>query len=822
MTEPCFHCGAVLTADARHAVRFRDQWRRVCCGGCEAAANLILSQGLERYYEFRTPAPRSPGVTTAVREWQAFDREAALMRYTHLRADGTRELSLRIGGLHCAACGWLIENSLSGLAGVCELQFEPVIARAELRYDPRQVNLSVLLGRIHTLGYDPQPLSFNGVGGDGSLQRRELLRRLGVAAFGMMAVMTYATSLYAGAIEGMTPDLEGLLRLVSLVVATPVVLYAAQPFFAGAWRGLRAGVLTMDLPVALSIGLAYVWSVIATLRGSGAVYFDSAVMFTFFLLLGRYIELTLRTRSGMEQDALARLLPQAALRMCGSAGERVLPEELRVGERVRVFPGERIPADGVIVSGHSELDESLLTGESAPRPCAAGAPVIAGTLNLSDLLEVRVTRVGQDSTLAAMTRLLGQARAARPRLASSADRVAAWFVAAVLLLSVSAGIWWWQEDPARAFPVALAVLVVTCPCALSLATPAALAAASARLARGGVLVARSRALENLVHADCVVFDKTGTLTAGEPRIERMQLLSERADEASCRAIAAALEGHSGHPIARAFVGAASTIALKEVTLEPSCGLQGRAGAACYRIGHEAYVRAGCSGREAAPEVPLSGGEVVLGDGQGLLAAFTLADPLKADARATIAELRCLGLTPVIASGDAEPTVRGIAAQLEIGTAHAALDSPGKLALLRSCQRAGQRVVMVGDGVNDAPVLAAADVSVALGAGTDLAKVTADLILLGDCLAPLTLAVVTARRTLRVIHQNMAWAVLYNAAAVPLALGGWLEPWMAAVGMSGSSLLVVLNALRLLRAAPSPARAVPSTGLAVAAVSGAPA
>jgi len=330
------------------------------------------------------------------------------------------------------------------------------------------------------------------------------------------------SSLYAGAMAGMTPDLEQLLRLVSLVVSTPVVLYAAQPFFAGAWRGLRARILGMDLPVALSIGLAYTWSAIATLRGTGSVYFDSAVMFTFFLLLGRFIELTLRARAGRENDALARLLPDAAVRVREAGTERVLPEELCVGDRVRVFAGERIPADGEIVNGQSELDESLLTGEAAPRSRGKGGAVIAGTLNLSSVLELQVTRVGQDSTLAAIRRLLVQARAARPRLASSADRVAAWFVAAVLVLSIAAGAWWWHADPARAFPIALAVLVVTCPCALSLATPAALAAASARLARGGILVARGRALENLVRADYVVFDKTGTLTVGEPRIARVQ------------------------------------------------------------------------------------------------------------------------------------------------------------------------------------------------------------------------------------------------------------------------------------------------------------
>jgi P-type Cu2+ transporter len=803
MTERCFHCEAPIAGDAV-VVQVEGQARPVCCEGCAAAARLILAEGLGRYYQFRS-APAGAPPRPSGRHWQTFDREAALRRYTHERADGTRELSLRIEGLHCAACAWLIESSLAQQPGVREIHVNPGSARAEARFDPEHVSVSQLLARIETLGYRPQPLSFT-TGGetDWNLQRRVMLQRLGVAAFGMMGVMTYSASLYAGAMEGIAADLEQLLRFVSLVVATPVVLFAAQPFFAGAWRGLRSRTLGMDLPVALSIGSAYLWSVCSTLRGRGAVYYDSAVMFTFLLLLGRYIELALRTRSGMEHDVLARLLPESALRIGGTEVERVLPDELVAGDAVRVLAGERVPADGEIVSGRTEIDESLLTGESAPRVRQTGDAIIAGTMNLGGVIEMRVARVGQDSTLAAMARLLEQARAARPRIASGADRVAGWFVAVVLVLAVLAGIWWWHVDPARAFPVALAVLVVTCPCALSLATPAALAAATTRLARGGLLVARGRALENLVHADRVVFDKTGTLTFGEPRIAEVRLLAPRAERARCLAIAAALERHSEHPIARAFAAVTPASGLTAVSVEGGRGLEGTLGTVRYRIGRADYVSAG----NGAPQ---ESGAVILGDGEGALAAFILSDQVRADVPGTVAQLRTLGLTPIIASGDQAQAVRAAArglGELMVRDGQSAAD---KLALVRALQGEGHRVVMVGDGVNDAPVLAAADVSVAVGSGTDLAQVSADMVLLGETLAPLALGVVTARRTLRVIHQNMTWAVLYNLAAVPLAMGGYLAPWMAAVGMSASSLLVVLNALRLLggraprvRAAPLPA------------------
>ena len=508
----CFHCGGPLGSGADCSVRIEGIPRQMCCAGCEAAARLILSQGLERFYAFREAGALRP--PDATRQWSIFDRAAALRRYTHELPNGARELSLEIEGLHCAACAWLIERSLGREAGVHEIHVNPSGARAELRFDPRCVPLSRLLERIRALGFVPRPLSFAGGAAPGTAERRAALQRLGVAGFGMMQLMTYAVSLYAGVIQGMTLELQQLLRFVSLAVATPVVLYSAQPFFVSAWRSVRAGTPGMDVPVALSIAAAYLWSAWATLRGRGTVYYDSAVMFTFFLLLGRYVEMSLRHRSGMQQDALVRLLPDSVLRLTGDEAERVTPDELHAGERVRVLPGERVPADGVIDSGSTEVDESLLTGESAPRARRSGDALLAGTLNLTGALEMRVTRVGPDSTLAEISRLLERAHAARPRIADLADRVAGGFVASVLLLAVLVGLYWLHADAARAFPTVLAVLVVTCPCALSLATPAALAAGTTRLARAGLLVTRGRALERLARADRIVFDKTGTLTRG--------------------------------------------------------------------------------------------------------------------------------------------------------------------------------------------------------------------------------------------------------------------------------------------------------------------
>jgi P-type Cu2+ transporter len=806
----CFHCGQALSGLTPHTVMVEGAARSVCCAGCEAAANLIMAQGLQRYYQFRD-APLKPPRGEA-HNWTIYDRDAALRRYTHRDESGERDVLVQVEGMHCAACAWLIENSLRRVDGVTGIEVNPSSARAALRFDPGRVSLGRLLQSIHTLGYVPHPLAFGSGDGDWSAERRSALQRLAVAGFGMMQVMTYAVSLYAGALQGIAPNLEHLLRFVSLLVSTPVVLYAAQPFFIGAWRALRAGTLGMDVPVALSIGAAYAWSVAATLRGSGTVYFDSAVMFTFFLLLARFIEMSLRHRSGLTHEAMTRLLPDSAMRLKGDGAERVMPEELIAGDRVRVLAGERIAADGEVLCGRTEVDEALLTGESLPKPREPGDPLIAGSVNLSGVIEMRVTHVGQDSTLAAVARLLERAHAARPAIADIADRVAAWFVAAVLLIAALVALYWLRVDAARAFPIVLAVLVVTCPCALSLATPAALAGGTARLARGGLLVARTRGLEVLARADCIVFDKTGTLTQGQPQLDEVRLLDDAAGRDHCLRLAATLERHSDHPIARAFADLTELpAAVRDVQIRIGEGVEACVDGALYRIGRASFVL-GISGAAPAPRVGADAASdmalalpartrVFLGSRNGLLAEFLLTDAIRSDARATLTQLQRLGLEPVIASGDRIEVVADVARHLGGLASHHDFRAEDKLALVQSLQRSGRVVAMVGDGVNDAPVLAGANVSIAIGGGTELAKVSADMVLLGSALAPLAAGIETARRTLGVIRQNMWWAVLYNAIAVPIAAAGWLAPWAAALGMSASSLLVTLNAMRLLRASP---------------------
>jgi Cu2+-exporting ATPase len=793
--EPCFHCGEPVLSGDRYRVRIDGRERAVCCPGCRAVAEFIRDSGLEDYYDFRTEPGLKPEAAepAAVRpEWLAFDRPALQERLSAELPEGRREVTLLVEGVRCAACSWLIERAAGNLNGVEEIQVNPATARARVIWQPATLPLSRLLDTLARLGYRPHPVTPEAATGIALKERRAAMRRLVVAGLGMMQVMTYAVSLYAGAWQGMSDEIREFLRLVSMVVATPVLIYSGAPFFVGAWRDLAARRPGMDVPVALALALAYGASLYNGLRGSGEVYFDSVTMFVFFLSLGRFVEMSARHRAGDVADALARLSPSTALRLEAGAAEPVpvALAELAPGDRLLVRSGDPFPADGVVSRGRAEVDESLLTGESRSVQRAPGETVVGGSLNVGDPVEMTVERTGQDTVLSHMTRLLDRAQASRPALARSADRLARWFVAGVLVTAAGVATFWWLKDPAMAFPTALAVLVVTCPCALSLATPTALTAATSRLAALGLLVTRGDALEKLARADRLVLDKTGTLTEGRVRIAEVRPLRD-VPAARCRRLAAALEVGSEHPIARAFEDPAGLVAT-DVRVLPGRGVEGTVAGRGYRLGSPDFIAS------AAVALPPDA-SVLLSDDDGPLAAFVLADPLRTDAAATVDAVRRRGLGIEILSGDVAPIVTRIAGEVGIRDWRAALRPADKLARIRELQEAGSKVAMVGDGINDAPVLAGADVSIAMGEGAPLAQSSADMILLGRTLAPLALGLDVAGRTLAVIRQNLAWALSYNAVALPLAATGHVAPWMAAIGMSASSLVVVLNSTRLGRA-----------------------
>jgi Cu2+-exporting ATPase len=638
------------------------------------------------------------------------------------------------------------------------------------------------------------------------LERRSALKRLAVAGFGNMQVMMFAVPLYFGEAGGMDPAMREYMRLVSMLVSVPVALYAGWPFYQGAWHALRARSISMDVPVSLGIMLAFVASVWNALTGRGEVYFDSVTMFVFFLGLGRYIEMIARHRAGSVADALARLAPMTARRIRDGAAEDVQAVELAVGDELVVRTGEVFAADGTVLEGEGRVDESMLTGESAAVAKPPGAPVRQGTHNLGSPLRVRVTAVAGNTVLSGIVALLERAQAERPRLAKAADRAAAWFLGRILVGAAVVFAVWWFVDPSRAFSATLAVLVVTCPCALSLATPTALAAATAALARRGVLVAHTDAIESLSKATRVLWDKTGTLTRGLVRVEEVHLLGP-ITTAQALGWAASLEQLSEHPIARAFaVPGEATRRAGTVEVHAGQGLEGRIEGRRLRIGTRGFA-AGLSAAGAAAPTPQvddasdadpSASRVYLGDETGLLAGFGLTDPLRPEAARCVADLAALGLPSEIVSGDEPAAVARIAGRCGIATHAARLAPQDKLTHLKELQDGGSVVVAVGDGINDAPLLRGADVAVAMGRGSALAQTSADLILVRDSIEELPRTVELARRTQRVIRQNLAWSIGYNLAALPLAALGFVPPWLAAIGMSLSSVVVVLNAMRLSR------------------------
>ncbi|KGI78378.1 hypothetical protein LF63_0105490 [Oleiagrimonas soli] len=725
--------------------------------------------------------------------------------HVRMHAADRAEVVVLVDGMRCAACGWLIERALGAEPGVREVGVNAPARRVRLVFDPRDTPLSHLLTALARLGYDPHPLDLAALDALRQRESRDALKRLVVAGLGTMQAMMYAVALYAGQFDGMDVATRDFFRWLGFLVTTPVVLYAARPFFAGALRELRARHLSMDTPVALAIALIYLASLIATLGRSGEIYFDSVSMFVLFLLGARYVEMRARHRAGDLVDALARLQPATAERVAdGGGSETVGVHELQAGDRVRVAAGAGVPADGVLLDSACHVDESLLTGESTPRRRLCGDTLMAGTLLQDGPVELRVTQVGADTVLAGIVRMITRAASDKPALARVADEHARRFVLRTLALTALTAAAWSVFDPARAFDAAIAVLVISCPCAFALAVPAALTRAVAVLARRGVLVVDGDALERLAQVDTVVFDKTGTLTV--PALDRARSEARRGDLDAALRIAAALEQASTHPLARALRAAAGDATLptvRERHENAGAGVEGVIDGMRYRLG-----RADWNG-ETDDE------RLVLCDQHGTLARFAMHERPRVEAAATVAALHDADLHVVLLSGDRRERVARIAEALDIDDWQAEATPADKLAGLHRLRQEGGVVAMVGDGINDAPVLAGADVAVALGSGAALAQASSGLLLAGDRLDRLLQARTVAREMLAATRRNLRWAIGYNLAAVPLAALGLVPPWLAAIGMSASSLLVLLQSLRIGRRSTQPA----STGkTTVAAVS----
>ena len=761
----------------------------------------------------RPPAPADAGrgdpawtLLDEQDEWLEFSRPADAAE------PGVWESTVVFEGMHCAACAGTIEQALRATPGVRAADVSAASHRGRVVWDESATQPSRWMNAVLRTGYRPLP-AHDALATERRLaETRKMTWRLGVAGLCMMQVMMYATPTYFTAPGEIEPDLVNLLRWAQWVLSVPVVLFSCQPFFRNAWLDLKLRRVSMDLPVALGMLITFVVSSLGTFEPAGVfgreVYFDSLTMFVFFLLTGRWLELRLRDRTAGALEALMHRLPDSVQRRnAAGAWERVSVRRIRAGDVLQVLPGEAFPADGVLINGQTLADEALLTGESTPLARAVGERVIAGSHNLSAPVEMRVEQAGGDTRYAQIVALMAQAATSKPQIALLADRMAKPFLIFVLLAAGLACAWWWPSDPGHALMIAVAILVVTCPCALSLATPAAMLASAGALARNGVLVRRLQALEALSHVDTVVFDKTGTLTRDAFVLEDVRL-REGVSRECALALAAALARGSLHPVSRALSLAADQeaatqkppelTALREVPGQGVVALHGAAGE--LRLGSAAFC---------GVEADLAHGPVShLSDERGWLASFLLREDLRADSGAAVAELQAAGLKVSLLSGDRSESAERVSQLAGIKDARGGCLPDDKLAWMQQAQAAGHQVAMVGDGLNDGPVLAGANVSFAFGRAVPLARAQADFVVLGDRLSLIPITYAKAGRTMRVVRQNLGWAAAYNAVGVPLAMAGWMPAWAAGLGMAASSLLVVLNALRLSSSAEPPVTEVP--------------
>ena len=719
-------------------------------------------------------------------------------------------------GMHCAACALTIEDALRAVPGVQQADVSAATRRARVVWHPGQVRPSQWMQAVQRAGYKALPAMDAFARDQRQRESRRALWRWLVAGFCMMQVMMYAWPAYVAQPGDLTAEMEQLLRWASWVITLPMVVFSCGPFFASALRDVRLRRVSMDLPVALGMAITFAVSTAGTFDPSGLfgreVFYDSLTMFVFFLLTGRWLELRLRDRTAGALEAVMNRLPDSVERR-GADGRftRVATRRLVLGDTIRVLPGEAFPADGRITQGNTQADEALLTGESTPVMRPLGSTVTAGSYNLQSPVEILVEGIGAQTRFAQIVALMESASLQKQRLAQLADRIARPFLVAVLLAAVAAAAWWWPADPGHALMVGVAVLIVTCPCALSLATPVAMLTAAGTLARHGVLVRNLQGLEALAGVDIIVFDKTGTLTRDGMALQATQVAGDlTAGEAL--ALAAALAQQSVHPASRALVAAAAgnagatpQWAAHGVQEEAGLGLVGTVLSAsdgrARRLRLGSALHAGVVAQDGGDVLQVVLSEEVADGTVRELARFDLVEDLRAEAASVVKVLEQEGVAVQLLSGDRARAVQRVAAQAGIALAQSECTPQGKLAALYTLQAGGRCVAMVGDGLNDGPVLAGAHVSFAFGRAVPLAQSRADFVVLGDSLALVPQTVLLARRTLRVVRQNLWWAAGYNALCVPLAVGGFMPAWLAGLGMALSSLLVLLNASRLARDLP---------------------
>jgi len=814
MTNKCFHCNEAVPSGINLSVVVSKIEQPMCCIGCQAVAQTIVDNGLTQYYTVRTePAHKGQSLVPEQLQKNKLLDEAVLQSEFIFQSDAQgnncKEAILTIDGISCAACAWLIEMQLDKLNGLVNINVNATSQRATVKWQDGEIKLSEILLAIENIGYQAMPFKANDAEISNKKQSKAFIKRLGISGILMMQIMMIAVGLYFGAFADMAEHNKVYLRWVSFILTIPIIFYGALPFYTGAIKALKAKRLSMDVPVSIAILLAFSASAWATITQQGEVYFESVSMFTFLLLIGKFLEFRARSHAAQVSANLLKLMPMTATKIIAdnnqiekkAEGTEVLiaAKQLIIGDMVIIKPGEVVPADGIITTGSSQLNEAMLSGEQLPINKTINDTVFAGTINGDGNITVQVKQASNQSFLSQLIRLSEQSQTHKPKIAKLSDKIAQYFVAVILLTSIATAIYWQQHMPEEAFWITLSVLVATCPCALSLATPTGLTCATTRLNRAGIMIKGGHVMETIPQINCFAFDKTGTLTTGEFTINKVDLIDNNSalNQEQVLAIAAVLEAHSEHPIAKPFSQYRDyTLKASQIKVHSGKGVSGTIEDIDYAVGKISWLQ-NIAQLDSEQTHTLSEASCVLMADNKIIAAFYLADKVRDNAKEVLLSLSKQGKT-LLLSGDSQIACDKIAKTLPIGTALGGLSAQDKMQQIKNAQQQDFKVAMTGDGVNDSPVFGAAHVSIAMGCGADITKSGADVILLNNKLNSINTLIKVSERTRRIIFQNYLWAFGYNAIVLPLAVAGYITPYMAVIGMSASSILVITNSLRLLK------------------------
>ena len=793
--DTCIHCKLPIPQRDLVVDEVDGKELHFCCHGCQGVYRVINGAGLGKFYQQRDW--HQEGVPEGVFD-TAFD-EALLAGHVVSHNETSAEIALIIEGIRCASCVWLLEKLIEKVQGVETIRVNYGTHGAQIRVNPKETAPKEIFTNIIRLGYLPHPYTSGAAQRAAAKEQRSLLIRFGTAAFLSMQVMGFSFALYGGYFHGIDPSIRETIQYFTAAVATPVVFYSGWPFFAGAWRSIRNKAPSMDLLITLGVTTAYSYSIYSMLTG-GEVYFDTASMIITLILLGRLFEGSARNRSIAGIDKLLRLAPESANLMAGEAIQVVASTSLKPGDLILVRPGERIPVDGWIHEGKTELDEATISGEPMPVLRQQGDTVLAGTLNLSSSIQLQVEKVAAESFIARMALMVEEAQNRKAPIQSLADKVATLFVPFVTLTAAGTWLFWFLHDvqSTAALLNAVSVLIVACPCALGLATPTAVLVASGNAATRGILFRGGDILEITARVGTIAFDKTGTLTLGKPTVEKIIPAPGQSEESLLR-IASQVENGSSHPIARGIIDRAKVAG---ISIGPTSAVETVPGRGLRMVSSEGEILVGSLAflekcNVAIPAVESGSLTEVYVSLAGLwMGTLLIMDPLREEAASAVGQLQQIGLRIVLLTGDRFATAQEVSSKLAISDFHTNLNPADKTDWIRTHQEAGEKIMMVGDGINDAPALSLADVGCAMAGGTDIALETSDLVLTRGNLGRLYEAIYIARKTLLVIKQNLFWAFAYNLITIPLAASGNLAPVWAALTMASSSVIVVSNSLRL--------------------------